>query len=615
MIQQLRTALGCLLLFFPATLMAQDGNHKEQITVTANRFETPLTQAGSSVLVISALEIEAMQASTLADVLKLSNGIQLLQSGGPGKTASLFIRGAQTRHALVLIDGVRVNENTAGGANIADLSLDQVDRIEIVKGAQSALYGSDAIAGVIQVFTKRPVKEGFSGVLNLQAGTKEHQRENLYLSSKQGDWDYGFSYSHYGIGDYSIAPGDEKDPFKSDSLTGRLGFALPDKKGRIDWNVRVQKNKTDLDGGWGLPEDDPDRLQKNESLITDLSWHHVFSNLYQHQLSASYVSMDATGEDNGAQWFQYKNQTTRLEYQATLQFQPAFKLVSGLSHENQAGQNAGNYEKITVTNQALYSEAIWIYKEKTQLTAGGRYDDNESFGSESTYRLTLNQGFAESTHLHASYGTGFKAPALNDLYWPSSPWSAGNPDLLAETSKGYDLGIHHAIGSLWDIDVTWFHDQVTNLIIWAPDENYVWKPMNLQESDIQGLEVSSIGRLAHFLDVNLHYTFLDAMDGTTQNRMDYRPKHQGGLALTCRFPKNTTLRLDWSHVGERLENIIEEGLTLDAYNKLDLSLDYKMNSKLRFLLHVDNLTDSDYQDYTGYGTPGRYGFAGVDFKF
>jgi len=604
-----------LILICTTTCFGQDQKHDEEIVVTANRYETALSDVGSSTVVITAEEIKDMQVPTVADALKLINGIQIIQSGGPGKTTGLLIRGAHSRHTLVLIDGIRMNENTAGGANLSEIPIDQIDRIEIIKGSQSSLYGSDAIAGVVQIITKRKTDEGLEGQFKLQMGTSDHRRGSININGKKQRVDYGFSISRYEIGGYSIAPGDEEDPFSSVNYNSTVGIQLPDEGGRLDFQIRFSENQTDLDGGWGLPAEDLDRSQNSQMTASSLSWKHVFSTRILHQLSLSYLSQETNGVDDGETSYLYENQNTRLDYQITFEPSTSLSIVSGFAYENQNGSNQGNFEDQAVVSQAIFGETIWNITDDILITLGLRNDDHEFFGNETTYRFSGNLKATQSTTLHGSYGTGFKAPTLNDLFWPESPWSAGNPDLSPETSVSYDIGVTFNTGVRFSTDITWFSSEIDELIVWMPDENYVWKPTNLHSVELQGVEINFASQLTNHLHATIHGTYLESEDGVTGAQLDYRPKHQVGLSLAYSLPKNSNLRLDAQHTGERFETTIDGTVPLKAYTKLDFSLMFPFRKAVSFSLHINNLTDEVYQEYTGFGIPGRYAFIGAGYHF
>jgi len=606
---------GLFLSISPGLTQTETPTTHEECVVTANRYETPLSQSGNSVLVLTEEELNAMQVSTVAEALKLCGGIQIMQSGGPGKTASLFIRGSQSRHTLVLIDGIKINEGTSGVANISDLSLANVERIEIVKGPQSALYGSDAMGGVIQIFTRKRTKEGMSTQVSLQAGSRQHRKGTISFSEKKGRFNFAGSYSHYEIGDYSIAPGGTEDPFFSDTAQINLGMDLGDGRGTLSLMARYFDNKTDLDGGWGLPEDDIDRNQSNRSLISSITWKHRFGDSFQHTLSASIMDQDTIGRDNSADIYGYTNQQSRFEYFASFLVNSSIRIASGLSFENQSATNDSVSLDEDVTTQAMFTQATWSFMEDSNITLGARHDDHDLFGGETTWRINFNIKINRMLRSHASFGTGFKAPTINDLFWPESPWAGGNPDLKPETNESWDLGLKGEFNPLWQWDITVFHNHVSDLIAWGPDSSFVWRPFNLRKARLQGVEASISGRISSFLDARAHYTYLNAEEGDTGHQLDYRPENQGGMTLSFLLPRHSRIRLDATHMGRRFESSVAEGFQLDSYQKYDLSMDSRFKNGLKISLHINNLTDADNQDYTGYGVPGRYLFLGLDYTF
>ncbi|PIE91254.1 MAG: hypothetical protein CR997_01915 [Acidobacteria bacterium] len=607
MMHKLITLGLCIGLFFSINSFAQEQEkeHHEEIVVTAHRIETALDDVGSSTVVVTAKEIKEMNAATVAEVLNTVSGITTLSNGGPGKASSLLLRGFHSRHTLVFVDGVRINENTSGGFNLSEIPVDMIERIEVIKGAQSAVYGSDAMGGVVQIITKQRNKQGIGGSLEAQAGSRDHQKFSLNVNGKSGDVNYGVSYSKYSLGDYSIAPGDEEDPFESENFIGKVGVQLGDSK--IDLMTRYSDNETDLDGGWGLPEEDDDREQNSKLSTTNLKWTHAFNSKLSHVFDASYHKQETVGKDDGFQSYKYENTSTQLHYQLNYQPTDSLTVVSGLAHDENTGQNEGFIEKQTISTTALHAELLWKFYEKGMLTLGARNDDHELFGNETTYRLSGNASLTDDLKLHGAFGTGFKAPTVNDLFWPESPWSTGNPDLNPETSEGYDLGLTWSRGNIKAIDLTFFSNDVKDLIVWAPDENYRYSPENIDEATLEGLEFRFQAQFASAVDFNLNYTYLKAEDSMGE-QLPHRPENQAQIGLNWNVTSNFSFRTDFLYKGDRTENLAGVPTTMDSYTKVNLGLAYSLKERYRIALQVENATDEEYEEHIGYGIPGRYGY-------
>ncbi len=602
-------------LFFTGSVLADsvfaqqdDGDDKttvakttiqEAIVVSANRIETPIEEVGSSVTVIGRQEIERRHKTTVLELLRTVPGLEVVQSGGPGKATSVFIRGGNSSHTLVLIDGVRINTNTSGDFSFSDLSTDHIERIEVLRGPQSGLYGSEAVAGVVSISTLRgagPMQAWASG----EVGSDNLSRLRAGVRGGTETWDYSMAVADVqtdAVSAASEAAGNtEDDPWQNLTVSGRLGRSFLD-DGRIDLAVRYTDGDTDIDGftfGVG-PTDDLNSRQTHETLTAGLTvtapirswWTQSFF------LGAGNDEIVGTDPDDFFSNFDILSETSEFSTQADLTLSPNDTLTVGYRVEKRDAENIGAFDT-SLYVRSFFAQNLWSWRDRHHLTVSVRNDDHESFGDETTYRLTGSLRLAENTRFHGSFGTGFKAPTFNDLFFPGF----GNPDLLPETSEGLDLGLEQTLldGHLV-LDLTFFDTNFDDLILFTFPAGLV----NVATATSKGFELSARWEPTEKLLFQVSHTFNETEDKTTGLQLARRPEHRSVLYLA--FEPAERLRGTASLVVVR-DRIDSDGSVADDYERLDLSLDYRASSLLRPYLRLENLLDEEYSEVPGFTTPG-----------
>jgi len=581
------------------------------LVVTAGRVAENPANISSDVSVITRDNIEASQATTVADILRTQAGIDVASSGGLGKQTSVFIRGGNSGHTLVLIDGVRVGAVTTGSFDWANLSTADIERIEIVRGAQSSLYGADAMAGVIQIFTRQGTK-GIQSQVFAEAGTYGTKSAGV---SVQGGTDMGITYAFsadtLATDGFSVAAvGTEADPYKRTTLSGRIGLQAGDAD--IAISVRNVEGITSLDG-FG-PVDALDYKSATTQNVSSVKVVYPFSDTFESTLQVSRSTDDAVGTDpvvTSRNNSDFKTTIDQVTWQNHLDLSSVSLLV-GLDVHKDNGKSSSSKLDETITQQALFSSFAGHF-DVIDVNGSVRYDKNSASSDQTTYKLGTVVHPSNEFSLSANYGTGFKAPTINDLYTPGS----GNLNLKPETSKGWDIGMNYRVqtGDLgYHFGVVYFNQQYTDLIAWAPISpgSRTWIPSNINAATTKGTEISAQISYAHGF-VRFNWTNLEAIDDTTGLWLARRAQESGNITIGTDLA-GLHAEIQQHIVGKRFSDTANKKI-LDAYQTTDLRLRYAVNDTWSIKFRVENMADTTYEEVSGYAVAGRSTYAGINATF
>jgi len=582
----------------------------DEIVVTANRVPAQAETVGSSVTVIGREEIERRGATSVADLLRTVPGLDVAQSGGPGTVASVFIRGGNSNHTLVLIDGVRVINNS-GGFDFSSLRADNVERIEVLRGPQSTLYGSEAIGGVVSIITRRG-RSGFHFELDGRAGSLDTRDVRLQADGGAGRFDYSLSVADRrtdGVSAASELRGNtEKDPASDRTVSGRLSLATR-KDGRVDLVLRHSDSDSALDGftfGVG-PTDDLNFTQERRLSVASLQLFQPVTDRWNLRVNASAQRDRSTLRDPDTD-FNNADQDSRsgeLSAQSEWGLSASDTLVVGVSKERRQGENVGSYDESLDVDSA-WVENNWAWRERLYLTAGARHDRYSKFGEETTYRMTGSYLWQGDWKLHGSFGTGFRGPSFDELYFPF----AGNLELRPESSEGFDLGLERSFreGAV-TAGVTVFENRFKDLISF---DLTTFTFGNVRRAESRGAEASLRLRPRDGVEIDAAYTYDDTEDRDTGLPLARRPRHR--LSLLTSFEPWTGLKSTASAVAVR-DRIDSDGTDMDDYQRVDLSLEYRLRPWLEPYFLAQNLFDKEYEEVNGFTSPGFVALLGLRFRY
>jgi vitamin B12 transporter len=597
---------------------AEQNGPAEPSVVTPTRTEMPASRFGGTVRVITSEEIRQSNETTVSELLRRVPGVDVVQSGPQGGLTSVFLRGANSQHTKVLMDGIPLNDpsNASRLFDFGNMLLDNVEQIEVLQGPQSILYGSDAIGGVINIVTKRgegPMRVGVSAMGGSLGTHREQARiqggTSLYHYSVTGSWNQtdGFSAAAPRVG------GVERDGFRAGAVTGRFGWT-PSEDFEAEYTFRWVNSRAEVDDApFSLgtpPTDDLFRLNLSEAFYNRVQLRRaMWDDLLVHQVSFSLADYDRRDTDDMFP-ARFLGQTRKFLYQADLLVTDSNVLSAGADYTAEDGESIDTFGGAAATQNLrgvfIQDQIQWM--DRWFTTAGLRWDDHNVAGRANTYRFTsLFDIWETGTRVRGSLGTGFRAPSLAENLFPF-----GNPDLRPETSRGWEYGLDQSWfdGEL-TMGVTYFRNDIRNLILFDLD-TFVLE--NIGVARTHGMEVTGFCQLTPVLTLQGSYTLTNTRDEEFDRPLVRRPRNKGTMLLTRRlWNDQASLSLQGIFIGERTD-ARDGSVVLDPYTLFHLSGDYFMNPDTRLFLRVHNLFNERYEEITGFGTQPLTAFAGVDWR-
>jgi len=607
-----------------------------EIIVTATKLETPSDEVGSSFTVISKQQIQAMQKKTVLDILRVVPGLDVVQAGGPGKATSVFIRGAKSEHTLVLIDGVDLADplSTGRAFNFAHLTTDNVERIEIIRGPQSTLYGSDAIAGVINIITEQG-KGRTNGFFSGEGGSLKTLRGQGGIQGGNDRINYSLGLSHWDTEGISLAgeqyANSEKDGYKNTTFSSKIGLA-PAEHFNFDLILRYINAESDIDNSGGPGGDDPNSKETSKQLFfRGQARISLFNDLWEQKLGFSLSNHDRKYRNDpdddhpfSLDRSHYNGQIFQLSWQNNFYLHKTNTITLGLETEKEQGKSdyysesmwgpySSIFEKKTAQTTSYYIQDLIRLWSSWFTTIGFRIDDHSMFGTKSTYRITSAYFFPLiNIKIKGSYGTGFKSPSLYQLY---SVY--GDKNLTPEKSTGWDIGAEKFLtGGKFSCGATYFSNDFINMI----DFNSItWTYTNVAKAKTSGVEFYISTQLFDNLNIHLNYTYTKTEDPSTGKKLLRRPKNKLRFNLNYAFLEKGNINLDIGYVGKRFDTDYSTWpamrIELKEYFLVNLAASYGITGNIQMFGRIDNLFDEKYEEAKGYGTPGISAFAGVKLTF
>jgi vitamin B12 transporter len=582
----------------------------DEVVVYGVRMEQPVTEVGSSVTIITADEIEAQGLDFVLDAVATAPGVTINQNGTFGGVASVRIRGASSEQTLVVIDGVVANDPTSpgGGFDFARLDPSNVERIEVLRGPQSTLWGTDAIGGVINIISKRPEK-GNSSKVFAQAGSYNSLRAGVDFAGAGDRFDYRVAATTTetdGISKADEANGNtEKDAYNSTTVSTKLGSRIAE-NGRLQltalWTEADSEYDSFVFGNEGNVGDG-DELSKTEELSTNLSLQlPLLDGKLDNAFLIGYSEIDRQAFTDGAFSFGSKGDRITYRYQGTLQVNDNNRLAFGIERED----NQSNGEEASIDGVFALYEVHPV--DSLTLSVGMRRDDHEKFGGETTARLAAAYNPNDQWTLSASWGEGFKAPTLFQTTFFCCGAAGPNLDLSPETSDAYDVGfVYRSKNDRGEIGLTYFDQDTTDLITFS---FAVGGYENIARAESTGVELHASYQLTDWLGATLNFANIDAKDGTGATLVRV-PENSGDLAFSLNPAGRMSGVLSLRYNGEEQD---PNGV-VDSWFRVDLAGEFALSETVELYARLENLFDEQYQQVLGYGTPGLSGFVGARLAF
>lgn len=579
-----------------------------KILITPSRFEQSIDKVGSAVTVITREELEARQEPNLLETLRNVEGLQVIQSGGPGRVTGMFLRGATPGQTLVMIDGVPVNEANSGQFDFADISTLGVESVEIIRGPQSVMYGADAMGGVINIRTRK-IDEELQSEFKVEAGTYNTQRYVANVSGGTESVRASGGVSFLTSDNISVANrkrgNSEKDPYDNLSVYSSVEADLPAEVA-VKGTVRYTRARTSLDT-FDFTQGFIDALnfaQRRDSLQSSVDISKDFEFWSPSLLlGVVYDEFEAEDSDNAFNNYKFDSLLTSVQQQNVLRYTEELTGLLGYTYKRTDGENVGSFDKTREVQSVFYEQQYSPFKETT-LGAGGRYDHDSSFGDVTTYRLFAAQMVPVlKTKFRTSYGTGFRAPTFNDLYYPGF----SNSELSPEKSRGFDIGTTTNISGV-QADLTWFHTDYRNLIAF---NSQTFTPENINKANVQGFETKLSWNGWKYLQPSVSYTYLDSENDETGRMLARRARHQGGFGVLSNPYDKLKINAFATYLASRTDS---DGTKMDNYIVVSGSVMYEIFEGIEPYIRVQNLFNRDYEEIPGYGTMGASIFAGIQLR-
>ncbi|NQY27367.1 MAG: TonB-dependent receptor [Piscirickettsiaceae bacterium] len=579
----------------PFSVSADD--QLDAITVTANRM--PSVNVLAATTVITRADIERLQINNLPSLLSRQAGIDMTASGGLGKVSSISIRGTNSDHVLVLVDGVKWHSATSGGASIQDFPVEQIERIEIVRGSRSGLYGSEAIGGVIQIFTRQG-QQGFTPYSKVSYGSHNSKQFAAGVSGGNEATTYNLSFNHQSTEGINARTdkNPDKDGYRNNSISAKIQHTVNDRFS-IGANFLRSEGFNEYDGFDASDNNKGESIQQifgvNAKLAINDKWSLTLNVGESKDEAQDYVNSIENGTFNTRRQFASLINTVAITKNHTLSI--------GLDYEEDKVTSSTDYSESSRDNKAVF--VSWQAQfDKSSWLVAARYDDNEAFGSHNTGMAEWGYWLQDNLQFSLNYGSAFKAPTFNDLYWPVTSYFQGNPDLQPERSNSFSMNLdgNQAWGN-WGFHL--YNTHIRNLLV------YQFPQMeNVNKAKIAGVEFDADTQLLGW-DIAVNATFLKPEDLSTGNILARRAQRLANVNIDKQWGQWST-GASWKLRGHSFDNA-SNSTRLGGYGLLDLRVSYKIDSDWSIQANVKNLFDKEYQTVNNYNSLDRTGMITLSY--
>ncbi len=560
------------------------------VTFSATRTEELATDVAATSYTIDREQIERSQADSVIDLLQTLPGVYITENGGFGGAASIINRGANTNQTLILIDGVRVNNPMLGGADLANLTLDQVGRIEVVKGPMSSMWGADAMAGVVQIFTASGAQ--IDNAVRLGAGNYGTTRGDFAWGTGQGRQSFGITGSWMqtdGVRDNSDYDGftiaarlDQPLAGGTLTLTGRY----------YDYDLGVPGPTT-----WPTPND----RQNSTAMLGSLTWMReglssrdtIRLGYWNEEIDYNYTDFTNTAQNSVGEptYFEAGWQHDWIGEISEITLGAEVRRTEGDFSDTALGAYSADNDAVAGVAQIQYRPGDW------RFVAAARWQDDDLFGDETTWRVGATRLFQGGrSGVWANYATGYRVPTFNELYFPGS----GNTDLMPEKSKSWEIGVFDSTDDAL-LEMAYFHNDFENLIEWREVEQFVWRPVNIADAVTEGVELSV--RRNHGDRWFERYSVSKLHWWSNGDPLLRRPDWTAGYTLGYHDGR-TQAQLDFIYVGDRLDAVSFPGPDeVASYYLVNVGARHDLGGGIEVWVRANNILDEQYESAANYPAP------------
>lgn len=602
------------------------------IVVSAARLPQPIDQLGTSLTVFSADMIEERQLQTVDEVLQRVPGVAIVRSGGVGQNTQVRMRGFTTKHVLTMVDGIKLNNPSEADNQygLEHLFLNGVERVEVLRGPQSGLYGGDASAGVINIITRRPQGDPSLRVSGMY-GSHDTIEGSIASMGRVGGVGYSIGANYYDTDGISIAsrgPGNvERDGYRNLTLSGRGDVDVTDTL-RLDGWIRYTDSRNETDSGFlpadnpqGLPgflfQDSPGHVDTKQLFGAAKAQLETLGGRLLHNAQISYVDVSSTSISPGVEQ-DSEGVTVEASYYASYDIGSGGYLLAGIEHKDESGRfeqpSGGGFALIddSINETGVFGGVNIALLQGLYISGAVRYDDNSLFGGNTTWRLSGAYNLPASlipgveTKLRASYGTGGEAPGLRQLLG-SSPTFQGNPNLTPESSWMWDVGVDQSlVDGLINWSLTWYRGKATDGIFNVTDPaTGISSPQNVDSPVLmKGLEMEVQLQPATWIDLGVNFTASSATMLESGTQLFGRPKREGSAYVTVRPVERLGVTVDGYWRGKFFSDY-PTNYEMPGYEIVNISATFDLTENVQLSGRIHNLFDKTYEEKLGDSTYGR----------
>jgi outer membrane cobalamin receptor len=606
-------------LFIPAGLVlmmwsnaSAEGVELDRIVITASRVEEDSGSVARNVDVVTRKDIERTQAKDLAELLTDFTSVNVSDYGGLGASKTIRMRGSTSSQVLVLVDGRPVNSPRDGQADLSAIPLDNIERVEIVHGPGSSLYGSGPMGGTVNIITRSPPKEKQKTEVYSSFGTFRTYTERLSHGARISGFGYLVSAGYQSSGGFRA-----NTELESHDINAKFEYKLNDNND-IALNSGFYRSKLGAPGSISSP--DADDTQKNTRNFLDASWSFkpdttaaasmkVYQNYDRLEFNENTAGslFDIAGKKDA-------HTTTVRGYDAQFskRFSENYQGICGFNY-------VGNFNDSTSSAKHRYNVRAGYLENKVdifgrlKLNFGARLDEYSNLGTQVNPSFNFLYSVNDALKLRGSISRSFRAPTFNDLYWPDEGWAKGNPGLKPEKGITKEMGVQTEVNKYVGFGLTYYRSDYDNLINWV-ERAGVWQPMNVNSAEIDGIELENKIKIADNWSVDTGYTYMRAKDADTRKYLIYQPRHKADCSLKYKGSHGLVCELKGQFTGKRFHDA-ENTIEVKRFYTVGFNVSKKCKSGVTYFAAIDNLLARKYNVIQDYPMPGFSFTGGLKAEF